>query len=358
MFNSVEESSISLSESSSSDDSSTFLDSSSSITVMHLLFSRIAFGLQTLHDFISVVSFDVKNKHLSIEILELQTSYHCNLSCKGCSHCSPLENESFFDVDKEIENLKLLTNVLHIKIVKLIGGEPLLNKNIVYIIKKLKENKIADEVWVATNGILLNTINKELIELVDGFEISVYNYNKKFVEQIKNTLKTHLKGSQKAFIYFYSHFRKPFMKEENADKQLVLDIYQNCLFSQVWQCFNYHDGYFFKCPQSWALSRHFKNFKLEEVGIKILGNQNLQESITNYITNSQPLKACNYCMGCVGQLFKIEQIAKDKWKDSIQNTSEVDFFLLEKLKKDKDLLIDTISKTIFIEKGKEVLYEC
>ena len=96
-----------------------------------------------------------KSKLLSIESLELQTSYHCNLSCKGCSHCSPLENESFFDVDKEIENLKLLTNVLHIKIVKLIGGEPLLNKNIVYIIKKLKENKIADEVWVATNGILL-----------------------------------------------------------------------------------------------------------------------------------------------------------------------------------------------------------
>ena len=34
---------------------------------------------------------------ITVKSLEIHVSYHCNLSCKGCSHMTPLEKEKYID---------------------------------------------------------------------------------------------------------------------------------------------------------------------------------------------------------------------------------------------------------------------
>ena len=141
---------------------------------------------------------------VNIESLELSISYHCNISCKGCSHCSPLFEKEYFDVYNEIKNLKILSEYLNIKIVKLIGGEPLLNKDIDKIIQILKEESIGDKIYVATNGLLLNKMSEYFWKNIDGLEVSIYKpgLEKKIESLIKNKFS---RNDQFAFIYCYDN---------------------------------------------------------------------------------------------------------------------------------------------------------
>lgn len=291
---------------------------------------------------------------VNIESLELSISYHCNISCKGCSHCSPLFEEEFFDINKELRNLKILSKSLNIKIVKLIGGEPLLNKDIDKIIKILKKEVIGTKIYVATNGLLLPKMSEYFWENVDGLEVSIYKPG--FEESVKNIIKNKFcREDQQAFIYCYDKFRYPFVKSEISDKTLVNHIYKNCLFANDWQCFNYHKGYFFKCPQSWVLSQKFNLFSFDEVGIKIVDDEKFSQSLYDYINSEKSIKSCDYCLGCVGKLFPIQQYSKQNYIDSVPDTVDdcVDLKFLNEIDNDRDVLIGTISNIIEISGGIE-----
>lgn len=287
-----------------------------------------------------------------INSLELTISYHCNLTCKGCSHCSPLFKEQFFEIDKELKYLKIISQCVDIDIVKLIGGEPLLNKNIDHIINVLKQQKIAKKIFVATNGLFLPKMSDFFWENIDGLEISIYNQSMEnyIVEMVKN--KFNFKNKV-AYIYCYDKFRYPFVKNKITDKNLVSHIYRNCLFSNDWQCFNYHDGYFFKCPQSWVLSYLFKNFSYDSVGVKVEDNKIFKKKLINYILSEEPLISCSYCLGCVGKLFDVQQDDKIRYEKHIaeEYSDYIDYDFLNKIDNNRDILIDTIYKIVEIREG-------
>lgn len=303
------------------------------------------------------ITMDRKSK-VNIESLEISVSYHCNLSCKGCSHCSPLFKIKYFDINKEIDKLKILSKSLNINIIKLIGGEPLLNPQIDLIIKKLKEEYIGKKIYVATNGLLLSKMSNYFWENIDGLEISIYN--PKFEESIHKLIVNKFYGKDKTcYIYFYDKFRTPFVKTKVSDNKLVKHIYKNCLFSHDWQCFNYHDGYFFKCPQSWSHSDNFVEVNYDKIGVKVEESNELRKKLNNYINNKEPLFSCYYCLGCVGKLFSIKQMKKDRYKNFIPATykKQIDYQFLSSLDHNRDVLIGTVYKIIKIKDGKEFVDE-
>lgn len=83
---------------------------------------------------------------IAVKSLEIHVSYHCNLSCKGCSHMTPLEKEKFIDENDIYDKLKILSKCLHCEVIRLIGGEPTLNKNLADIAKNIKKINIADKI--------------------------------------------------------------------------------------------------------------------------------------------------------------------------------------------------------------------
>lgn len=43
---------------------------------------------------------------ITVESLEIHVSNHCNLSCRGCSHISPLEKKEFLNEEKYVFGFK------------------------------------------------------------------------------------------------------------------------------------------------------------------------------------------------------------------------------------------------------------
>jgi MoaA/NifB/PqqE/SkfB family radical SAM enzyme len=103
-----------------------------------------------------------------ISVIEFQLAEHCNLNCAGCDHFSPLAEEEYADisvVEKDMVRLSALTNA-YIKKICLIGGEPLLNRNITGIFELVRKyfmfptlkgkHKHGTRIVLFTNGILLS----------------------------------------------------------------------------------------------------------------------------------------------------------------------------------------------------------
>lgn len=142
--------------------------------------------------------------------IRIDPSSICNFKCEFCPNGDDelLEKHNrkkgLMDVDlccKIIDDLKeFKTKLKRIDFYK--DGEPLINKNLPQMIKYAKRQNVADELWITTNGSLLNPkLNRELIDSgLDLIRISVesvsqegYNkiakYNidyKKFIDNIKD----------------------------------------------------------------------------------------------------------------------------------------------------------------------------
>jgi len=113
-------------------------------------------------------------KDISLELMYLLVTDHCNLRCRYCFEETPKTDDNFKPVSMKIETakdaidlfvglLKKYSNPEKKKIIHLYGGEPLLNPKVVkfsvlYLKDLKKENKFLSncEIAIVTNGVLMN----------------------------------------------------------------------------------------------------------------------------------------------------------------------------------------------------------
>lgn len=253
---------------------------------------------------------------ITVESLELHVSNHCNLSCRGCSHLTPLESPCFINLDETIKSLNLLKKHLHCKVIRLLGGEPTLNPLLSQVVKEVKSTHIADKISLPTNGLLLHKITDDILKNIDMIEISNYNYAPKKQESIINWAKEiKEKYNIKIIIYMYKYFREPYSTQKNNDLKLTQKIYDTCIVANKWQCFNIYENYIFKCPEAMALSKNLKDESFDKNGLKIQDSIDFEAQLNKYLFDKNHLSACQYCLGTTGNLFPIEQVHKEKYKE-------------------------------------------
>jgi len=241
-------------------------------------------------------------------------SDHCNLRCSGCATYSPFLDEHYpkFEIFKK--DLDNIGKYFDIEEFRFLGGEPLLNPDLIDFLKEAKSKYFIKKISVSTNGIALSTMPNEFYDLIDHIQISMYpNTNIKY-QKIKNFLKTKLKdykftfyfkNTQNNFIDFTSHVK---LSEEIAEEN-----YLRCESPWVWKDYSFRDGYFYKCSIVQIKNKYFKKMKipvdwdfLKEDGIK-LENMKLLDLLT-YLNSRDPLKACRYCHGTTGRMIKTYQL--------------------------------------------------
>ncbi len=93
-----------------------------------------------------------------INYLRLSLTDHCNLNCV---YCTPLEKSGFLAHEQVLryEEIKRLVTVFvraGIRKVRLTGGEPLLKKDVIFLIRMLRSIEGLEELSMTTNGTLLN----------------------------------------------------------------------------------------------------------------------------------------------------------------------------------------------------------
>ena len=94
---------------------------------------------------------------LVLDAVELHLADRCNMNCTGCSHFSPFAAAWFARADQVGRDLALLRSKFAggIRHVNLLGGEPLLNREIGAILERVRETCPEALITVVTNGINL-----------------------------------------------------------------------------------------------------------------------------------------------------------------------------------------------------------
>lgn len=106
---------------------------------------------------------------------EVNINKHCNLNCKGCDHFAPLSDVDCMDLNvytKDMQRMSVLFNGEAYQI-HLLGGEPLLNPDLLQYIKVARECFATAEICLDTNGVLLDRMNDEFWEVCKFCKITI-----------------------------------------------------------------------------------------------------------------------------------------------------------------------------------------
>lgn len=93
-----------------------------------------------------------------INYIETHIVDHCNLGCKGCSHFSGLSPERFKNLAEFELDMKRLSAIEEVQIIRIMGGEPLLHPNFADFCMVAREYFPKADVVLVTNGLLIHRI--------------------------------------------------------------------------------------------------------------------------------------------------------------------------------------------------------
>lgn len=259
--------------------------------------------------------------------LEVNLADHCNLNCQCCDHFSPLASPHFLNVEQYEKDLKRLSSLLgnkRLAIMKLQGGEPLLNKNINKIIEITRYYLPLTHIWLYTDGLLLksweNNINGNLWKTIKDNDIMImmtrYPINLK-MEPILELVK-------KYGVSFTSNSNAGDFKYE-GEKWSVCHPFDFRGTQPIWKyvsCYQFNevpvlrDGKIYPCPQI-AYIEYFnkffnKNLMVNSKDYIDIYKASSLEEILEFL--SSPYDFCRYC--------DVKNRYSLPWKQSERNISE------------------------------------
>ena len=269
------------------------------------------------------------NKELS-EIY-IETTFHCNLTCKSCDAFSPISKQEMVKYDEFLRDFSKIKELYPNKDIDILylGGEPLLNPDLLKMVKKTRELFPNGKQSIMTNGILLADMDEE-------FWNSMKNNNVKLrvtchpvdIDRKKSELLAEKYGIELESDVIYSdklydinthkvtknnlenseqqkkckhHWSKPIM--DISGSQDYIEKFYTC----VHRCFgnSYFNGNLYLCWRHTHLRVFSDYFNLnipitKNDYIKIADVKDAKE-INDFI--SSPNKLCSYCKQCHNTCF-------------------------------------------------------
>lgn len=122
-----------------------------------------------------------------IDYMRISLTDRCNLRCR---YCMPEEGIQLIDHTEilrheEIVRIVRAAATLGIRKIRLTGGEPLLRKGIIELIREIRRTDGIDEVAVTTNGVLLDSMLDDLTEAgLDRINLSLDTLDEEKFEKI------------------------------------------------------------------------------------------------------------------------------------------------------------------------------
>lgn len=174
----------------------------------------------------SLITPTLSDPYLSY--LEFHVADHCNLNCKYCTHYSPLVTEPVFsDYEQFASDLRQLKKYIpDIGIIRILGGEPLLNPDLGKFIEFTRELYPASIITIVTNGLLILQMNADLIKLMKEkmafIHISFYPPLQDKIQEIKRFL------YEKEIPYTITEMTSEFSKTQTLNPHTDEDFFYSC----------------------------------------------------------------------------------------------------------------------------------
>ncbi|MCT2546915.1 MULTISPECIES: hypothetical protein [Streptomyces] len=109
-------------------------------------------------------------------------------------------------------------------------------------------------------------------------------------------------------------FRESYSEQGTEDGALVDRIFRTCQVVHVWRCHTVHQGFFYRCPQSYFIHRGRK-VKPEESGdgLEIRDDGEFAQDLYRHLTSPRGPAACRWGLGSAGRRFAHEQVSQRQW---------------------------------------------
>lgn len=113
-----------------------------------------------------------------IRLLEFHVAHDCNLTCAGCSHFSPLAARQDVSAEELERDVRAAAAALQPAFVHILGGEPLLNRELPRLLALVRAAFPLAAIKVVTNGVLFPRTSPDLCAamLASGVTLAVSIY--------------------------------------------------------------------------------------------------------------------------------------------------------------------------------------
>ena len=250
--------------------------------------------------------------------IEISAARHCNLTCRSCSHLSPLYRKSNADIDSVSATLRLLARSYRARNCKILGGEPLLHPRLPQFVDAIRETGICDRIIIATNGVLLPCMPAEFWARIDEVMVSMYPGHALDDETIRRLRETADAHGVKFDIGLVSNFRYAFSRTKNGSPHLVDRIFRTCKIAHVWRCHTVENGRFYRCPPSVFIPEAEADPAAPSGrdGLPISDDPAFGDELWSFLTRAEPPDACANCLGTVGALHPHNQAPRQGWGET------------------------------------------
>ena len=248
---------------------------------------------------------------------EVNIVHHCNLTCRGCTHFSPILEPFCVDPEVLYAELTAAHRLLEVDTLILIGGEPLLHPELESVIAACQAAAIAAQLRLVTNALLSHKLTEPVWSALGELFVSEYPGQPLAPPQRQRLIdEAEAHGVLLRFAQ-YSHFREPYAEIAATSEELVKRVYGSCEIVRHWQCRTLERGVFYKCPQAalipYVHARPQENCARD--GIALLDHTATIEQLEAYLADDKPLNACSFCLGSAGVRFPHELISAADWRE-------------------------------------------
>ena len=235
-----------------------------------------------------------------IDLIEFHIVEHCNLNCKGCIHFSPLADKICASVKEFKNDVKRIAELSGntIKIVHILGGEPLLHPQLNKILKITRFYFKNAEIKLISNGLLVTSQKESFWQIMknNNIHLSVTQYpiNVNYQQISHLTKKYGIKYS------FYAP------NKENSQWHFPIDItgnqneqysYDNCRKGNNCTNINIVNGKLYMCPICSNIkyfNKHFnKNCVVEKSDYLKINEIKDWKEVLDFVSKPSPF--CKYC---------------------------------------------------------------
>lgn len=244
-----------------------------------------------------------KENFLYIRSIDLVITEKCSLKCKDCANlmqyfCKPIN----CDISKVVESSKLLADVCdEINEIRIIGGEPFMNRQWFTIIEELKKINSINYIVIYTNGTIVPKTEKVLCLKEDNIFVNITDYGdiSKHSDKLVETL------DKNGINYYYYTARAwtacASIKKRNRTADQEKDIFAKCCAKNL---ITFIEGKIFRCPFAANLDRlieipEVKSDFVDLLEITDIGLERVifREKLRHYLYDIETLKFCDYCAG-------------------------------------------------------------
>lgn len=236
----------------------------------------------------------------TIDYLEVDIVDHCNLNCNNCMHFSQFAKEKYMSIDSFESDLKRLKDLTNGKLRRLVlmGGEPLLHKNINEFLEVASRYFSKANIQIVTNGILLDRMSDSFWYTCKKYDIQInitpYPINIDYYHLYNKVLNNGLR----LFIYDNGNRDNKEFTELIFDENGSIDEnYKQCWMAK--NCANLKNGKIYLCPVVNNIDRynsyHKCNYQVLDGDYIDIYKVKSVEEIKEFLSNPTPFcKHCNF----------------------------------------------------------------